>query len=102
MRLDDLVEALLRLKAQLTRAPGFEAGWPVLHDRPDCLVRLLADQPGDLAAGDPAQRFDLLAHGDGNARHGQVAARPHALPVDLGRMDEEVHGRVRTGMSVQY
>src|SRR5437899_2234883 len=88
---DDLVEILLCDKTQVLRPPRLEARRPSFDDRPDRLVGLFADPFHHLGAGYALERFDLLAYGDGDARHGEVAARPERVTVDLRRVDQEIH-----------
>src|SRR3712207_2960099 len=82
MGADDLVEAVLGLEAERLRAPRIEAARPALDDLDDERIGLALDARDNAVAGDLAQRRDLLADRDRDARHGEVAPRPDALAVD--------------------
>src|SRR5581483_4895653 len=83
---DDLLEARFSLEAQRERAPGVEIARPAGNDLLDEGIRLAPDALDHLLAGDLAQGLDLLPHGHGQTRHGEVAPRTDLLAVDRRRM----------------
>ena len=71
---DDVVERAFRDESEFARPPGLEAVRPAVDDAHHQRIGLAADAGGDLVAGDPPQRFDLLGDGAGHAGHGEVDA----------------------------
>src|SRR4051812_39399904 len=75
MDTDDIVESVFRRgEAEFFRPGGLEIARPARDDADDEGVGLAPDPRGDLIAGHPLQRGDLLADGGGEAGHGEVAA----------------------------
>src|SRR5271155_1210766 len=75
MHADDLVKRTLGGKTESARAGRIEPARPAGNDPRHQRIRLAADAGGDLIAGDPAQRGDLLGHRATYARHRQIDAR---------------------------
>ena len=79
-----------------------EPARPAGDDAGDQRIGLAADAGGDLVAGDPAQRGDLLGHGAADARHGEIDARPELRRVEPRGMNEKAHRRARARMPMQH
>src|SRR6185436_12899494 len=75
----DLVERALRLESQLTRPLRLDALRPALDHAGNERIALAPDARGDALAGNPLERVDLLGNRAGDARHGEIDARPEAL-----------------------
>src|SRR3954464_9058544 len=69
---DDLLERGLGREAELAGAPRVEVARPALDDADHERIGLAPDARRDLVARDPAQRLDLLADRDRDARHRDV------------------------------
>src|SRR5712691_4947287 len=75
----DVVERGLGAEAERGGAAGVEPLRPAADDARDQLVGLAADARRNLVAGDALERGDLLGDRAGDARHGEVDARPELL-----------------------
>src|SRR5450756_840948 len=74
MDADDVVECRFHLEAEREAAARIEAAWPAGHNAFDQFVRCTLDAPGDLVAGDAAQRRNLFADRAAHSRHGEIDA----------------------------
>src|SRR5439155_22294981 len=92
---DDLVEARLRLEAQLPGTLRLEVPGPAADDAEQRLVGLSSDERDRLLAGDPAQCRDLLGDRDGDAGHRQTAAVTERGSVERRSMEQEADRSAR-------
>src|SRR5438128_10158389 len=102
MGANDVVEARLGPKAERDRALALEPLRPAANDARDGRIALAADAGGDLVAGDPSERRDLLADRAGHARHGEIDAVAERLAREPRRMHEKAHRRARARMGVAH
>src|SRR6266852_5573107 len=86
---NDIVEARLGPEAERERALALEPLRPAADDARDGRIALAADAGGDLVAGDPSQRRDLLADRAGHARHGEIDAVAERLTRQPRRMHQK-------------
>src|SRR5262245_16497721 len=102
VRTDNIIEAGLRLKSEVTSTFRIELFGPAGNDALNKFIRRTADTRDDLVAGDAAQCFDLLSDRARYARHREIDALSELLACQSRSMDEKSDGRARACMRMPH